>query len=208
MKVDGNKFRQARFVRFLKLADRQPSGRPVRIIDVGGTRSYWEAFRSQWEDRQFKITIVNLDPEPYEDEVYTIRRGNACALPEYGDNSFDIVHSNSVIEHVGQWKNMQAMAGEIRRLAPSYFVQTPNIWFPVEPHYRTAFIHWLPEPVRASMLLRKKRGFLSAGSLDEAMHNVQDINLLSAGQMAFLFPDAAIERERIALLTKSIIAIK
>jgi hypothetical protein len=49
---------------------------------------------------------------------------------------------------------MVAFAREVRRLAPSYFVQTPNFWFPMEPHWMVPAFHWLPAPVRVQMFMR------------------------------------------------------
>jgi hypothetical protein len=209
MKVDGNLFRQKRFAKFLRVADlATPSTGKLRILDVGGTQSYWEALSPLWAGRDFEITIVNLGVEESDSYPYHVRAGDACALDQYESNSYDIVHSNSVIEHVGRWTQMQSMAGEIRRLAPHYYVQTPNYWFPYEPHYRTAFMHWYPESVRASMIVKKKRGFIHASSFDQAMRDVQDINLITARQMTALFPDAEIHKERVGPLTKSLIAIR
>ena len=126
-----------------------------------------------------------------------------------GDNAFDVVHSNSVIEHVGLWSNQRRMAQEVRRLAPRYFVQTPNFWFPLEPHFRMPFIHWLPEPWRAAILMRRACGFYPrARSFDEAQQILEDARLLNVKAMAALFPDATIECERFAFVTKSIIALR
>jgi len=101
------------------------------------------------------------------------------------------------------------MAHEVRRLARRYFVQTPNYWFPLEPHLRTPFIHWLPEPWRAAIVSRRACGYHPrAQSYDEARTILDDARLLDANAMATLFPDAAIERERFAGLTKSLIAIR
>jgi 2-polyprenyl-3-methyl-5-hydroxy-6-metoxy-1,4-benzoquinol methylase len=208
MQIDGNRFRRKRFGQFLAVADRiGVRDRPVRIIDIGGSVSYWQALAPLWQDRAFDITVVNLDVAPQESGNIRLLPGDACAL-DYADNSFDIVHSNSVLEHVGHWPRMRDMAAEVRRLAPHYYVQTPNYWFPIEPHYRSAFMHWMPESVRAAMLVRARRGFRSASNYDDAMESVQSINLVSGRQMSALFPDGAILKERLGPLTKSLIAVR
>lgn len=209
MKVDGNRFRRARFARFLALADTASGAGPLRILDVGGSKSYWTSLGDLWVGRDWRITIVNLDLAAEEDGPFALRPGNACDLSEHADASFDLVHSNSVIEHVGHWPEMTAMAREIRRLAPHYFVQTPNLWFPVEPHFRTLFFALYPEARRARMLMRKRRGFRGpATDMAVAMASIQSVNLLDAAQMRALFPDAAVERERVFGLTKSLIAVR
>lgn len=210
MKIDGNRFRQARFAIFLALADRAAApGRPMRILDIGGTKNYWEALAPLWQDRDFDITIINLGTPAHDDGAYHIRPGNACAMPEYGDNMFDIVHSNSVIEHVGQWHQMAAMAREVRRLAPHYYLQTPNLWFPVEPHYRSLFFAHLPEAVRARKLMKRKHGFRGPyPDFAQAIADVQTVNLLEARGLTALFPDGRLIRERFFGLTKSLTVVR
>ncbi|MDX3910523.1 MAG: class I SAM-dependent methyltransferase [Sphingobium sp.] len=186
-----------------------PGKDTIRLLDIGGTRAYWEGVRDLWQHLPLDITIVNIGAEARDDPPYQLRGGDACNLFDHADGSFDVVHSNSVIEHVGHWAEITAMAKEIQRLAPHYFVQTPNYGFPLEPHYRTLFFHWLPESMRASILTKRKLGFRGPeASFDDAMLNVQTVNLLTARQMAALFPDARIAREKVAGLSKSLIAIR
>ncbi len=69
--------------------------------------------------------------------------GDACALP-WNDKHFDIVYSNAVIEHVGDFERQKKMAAEIMRTGKRWFVTTPNRWYPFEFHLRLPFITWLP----------------------------------------------------------------
>ena len=78
-------------------------------------------------------------------------------MPEFTTGEFDVVFSNSVIEHVGDFDDQRRMADEVRRVGRRFFVQTPNRWFPLEVHTRLPFVHWLPDAVagRAYDLVRK-----------------------------------------------------
>jgi hypothetical protein len=200
-----NRFRQKRMQLFLELLSPHLAA-PLRILDVGGTAHYWHALPGLYGRDDVEITVVNLGEREFDDKNLKVRHGDARDLWDFADQSFDVLHSNSVIEHVGLWKDMQRMASEVRRLAPSYFVQTPNVWFPFEPHYRLPMVHWLPEQARAAVIDKFDR-YASGGERDP-IAEVQKTFLLSVRQMRALFPDADICRERFGGLTKSIIAIR
>lgn len=205
-----NSFRRRRTEMFLKVVDPilERKGE-VHILDVGGTVGYWRTLESLLGSRNIRFTLVNLGGEPRDEGRFAIRPGNACDLAEYADDSFDIVHSNSVIEHVGRWQEMRRMAEEVRRLAPTYFLQTPNVWFPVEAHFSLPFIHWLPEQMRAAILYAPKGKFVPRDApYDAAIEMVQRVNLLSRNQLSRLFPDARMVAERVGGLAKSWIAIR
>lgn len=205
-----NAFRRKRFAAFLALVDEvvRERGR-CRILDLGGGVAYWLGLEESWRDRPIHVTLVNLAAEPVPDGRFLSLAGDACSLPEQPDAAFDIVHSNSVIEHVGSWADKRRMAAEVRRLAPRHFVQTPNYWFPIEPHFRMAAIHWLPRPWRRALVMGAARGFYPrAATLDQADAVLRDAALLDAREMAELFPGSRLVRERFCGLTKSLIAIR
>src|SRR3546814_5691109 len=90
-----------------------------------------------------------------------------------------------------------------------YYLQTPDFAFPVEPHFRTVGFHWLPEQARAALIQRRGFGFRKkAASVEEAVTNIQSVNLLTKGQMKALFGDAVIFHERFLGLPKSLIAVR
>jgi len=211
----GSKFRLSRFRTLLlplitKLARK---GDQVRILDLGGAQEYWwPLWESELSDR-CQVTICNLNEiragfnGRHIGKVSFIR-GDARRM-DFPDNAFDLVHSNSMIEHVGRWGDVVAAAGEIRRLAPYHFVQTPSFGFPVEPHYRLPLIHWLPEQIRVRIVLLLKSRYLpDTATFSDAMELVQSYQLLDRRQMSALFPESRIVSERFAgLLVKSHIAI-
>jgi hypothetical protein len=205
------RFRRARARRIVELIGGISASRGrCRIIDLGGEPAYWELFdRAFMERSKVHVTLVNPQAFEVDDPMFKAVAGDACSLPEYGDGSFDLAHSNSVVEHVGDWPRMEAFAGEVRRLAPAYYVQTPYFWFPVEPHFSAPFFHWRSEQARARLLMKRRHGFSErAADIGQAMRDVQHARLLDKAQFRFLFPDAEHHDERAAGLTKSLIAIR
>jgi Methyltransferase domain len=193
----------------------------VKIIDLGGERAYWLAFDKAYLDsRNVTITIVNLSAntvnlamssnETVNDPRFSMVIGDACNLSQFADASFDLVHSNSVIEHVGSWNNFEAFAAESRRLAPAYYLQTPYFWFPIEPHFIAPFIHWLPESLRLKIVfkLNVTGSYLPFRSMSDAMRLVRDAAMLDKTQIRYLFPDGAIRFEWFFLLPKSLIVTR
>ena len=181
-----------------------------RIIDIGGRVEYWNPILPTLNAVEAKITVVNLEKtQPKPGPMFDFAYGNACDLSAYADKSYDFAHSNSLIEHVGRWPEMKRCAEEIGRVADSYYVQTPYLWFPIEPHFRAPFYAWLPEQTRARLLMALDLGYIGkAATLDQAMADVQSINLLDHAQMKALFPDAKITFERVLGLPKSMIACR
>lgn len=180
-----------------------------RILDVGGTETYWKLGKNLIHNREIKIDLLNLTEIKTSQSFFKSLIGDARDMSDIADNSYDLCHSNSVIEHVGNWNDMVNMAREIRRISPNYFVQVPYFWFPIEPHFRFPFFHWLPEQLRYQILLKKNLGFHNRKSnINDAMVAIQSAMLLDRPQLACLFPDANIFSEKIGFLTKSLMAIR
>lgn len=184
----------------------------VNIIDIGGTERYWnivpEAFLA---NHQVTITVVNLPKMTLKQDYgpFKFIGADACNLEQFGDQSFHIAHSNSVVEHVGDWKRMVQFAEELARVAQQYFVQTPNYWFPIEPHFMAPFFHWLPKQNRIWLVLHFHLGNRAkAASMDEAVRLVDSVQLLDRRRFQELFKDAQVLTERFFLLPKSLIAVK
>ena len=61
-------YRARRLARFVALADEilKEKGE-VRILDMGGNRDYWLDLEPVWKGRNFKFTLVNLQPERLDD---------------------------------------------------------------------------------------------------------------------------------------------
>jgi len=206
----GNRLRGRRARKFLDplLENLHARRGSISVVDLGGTELYWTRLGDRLERFNISVTLVNMRPQTVTHPRFTSIAGSATRT-DFGDNTFDLVHSNSTIEHVGQWPDMRDMAREVRRLAPVYYVQVPNFWFPVEPHFRSVFFHYLPEQIRARMLMRWRLGFHGpCPTLDDAMRHVQSSKLLDSAQLRALFPDAKIMGERVFGLVKSLIAIR
>jgi hypothetical protein len=197
-------FRRRRIDLFLEIF--RP-GATTRILDVGGFANDWDGV----VPIESPITLLNLEhpslveplPKRFVEEI-----GDGCAL-RHPDKSFDIAYSNSVIEHLHTLENQKRFATEIRRVGKGVFVQTPNRWFPIEPHFVTVFIHFLPTRIARKLLpFLSFRGWFRSGDNVQLSKLAAELRLLNFRELKELFPDCEIHRERWFGLTKSFIAVR
>lgn len=97
-------------------------------------------------------------------------QANGLELP-FADQSFDLVYSNAVIEHVGNASEQALFVREHVRVGRHWMLTTPNRLFPVEAHTFTFVRHmnpnWRPSTPVYTRLLSKGdlRGLLPAGAV-------------------------------------------
>jgi len=201
----GNRLREKRFRRFESLVG--SIARPMRILDLGGTNSFWE--NRGWANRpDVEIVTLNLVREDRIHSNITPLAGDATDLTRFGERSFDVVFSNSVIEHLFTFANQARMASGIRRVGKAYWVQTPNFWFPIEPHFHVPGWQWMPRNMRVSLIRRWRCGWRGPCSdVAGARMLVDEIRLLRKKELRALFPDATLIAERFSGFVKSWVAV-
>jgi hypothetical protein len=199
-------FRRKRFKLFHDLISRIEHT-PITILDIGGWQAFWEVVG--FSDTPHKIILLNTHNVNIRHNNFVSIIGDARKLDTFTDNSFDVVFSNSVIEHLGTYQDQQRMANEVRRVGKKYFIQTPSFFFPIEPHFLFPFYHWLPSALRVSLIRKFSLGFISrAPSKEQAVQTLSEYRLLKKSEMKALFPDAIIHSEKLLGFTKSYMAIK
>lgn len=184
----------------------------MRILDVGAEVNPSADGSLQLIDSypwKANISAINLSPLHIEKIKKTYpeidaRTGDACNLP-YADKSFDVVFSNAVIEHVGSYEHQKQMASEIMRVGKSWFVTTPNRWYPYEFHMRLPFVTWLPN-----------HGYGWASKLISYNHVMKryqsgldrsDLRLMTAIELAACFSNSRIVKSRITFMAETLIVI-
>jgi hypothetical protein len=196
----GNRFRDRRFAHFeAHLASIEG---PISIIDIGGTSQYWHQ-RGVLDRFDVHITLVNLKHVPADHDRLTSVVADATNLRDYGDGQFDIAFSNSVIEHVGDRKSQRLMALEIQRVGRMHYVQTPNKYFVIEPHFLLPYFQFFPRPVAITILTKTP---LSRGHRWDpafAAEYVDEIDLLSKRFLTSCFPSSQIAKESLFGFAKS-----
>ena len=174
------------------------------ILDIGGAPGWWKLVEPKNRD----ITIVNIDQRQEKNTVangFKFKVVDGRSLP-FGPASFDLTFSNSVIEHVGSFEDQRRFASEMLRCGKSIYLQTPNKWFPVEPHMMALLIHWLPFLVQRR-LVRWATVWGWVTKPDQAAIDsfVRGIRLMSRNELKEIFPGCEITSEKFLGLTKSFI---
>jgi SAM-dependent methyltransferase len=184
----------------------------TKILDVGaevdpnGKRGLQFIDLHPWKNM---LSAINLSAE----HIAAIKQlypkidakvGDACALP-WPDKYFDVVYSNAVIEHVGDFDRQKQMAAEIMRVGKQWFVTTPNRWYPFEFHMRLPFVTWLP----GDMYLRVGRiisyNHVSKKYVFGIKHD--GLRLMTTRELKLCFPSSEIIRQRVTFKAETLIAI-
>lgn len=176
-----------------------------RVIDLGGTPRSW----LRAPVRPACVLVVNL--APLDDPAapwLAVEQADACDLPEQvGARGFDLVFSNSLLEHVGGYARRAALARAVHRLAPRHWVQTPYRYFPLEPHFLFPGMQFLPVRWRRHVAARWPLAH-SRTPAEQAVAAVLSVELVSRTELRHHFPDSHILVERVGPLVKSLIAVR
>ncbi|MHC0064164.1 class I SAM-dependent methyltransferase [Nostoc sp. UIC 10890] len=200
-----SKLRKKRFSLFTSILDSMPS--PIKILDVGGTISFWKnlGFLNE-EVKDVEIILLNVKFIETSSTHPKIKQvvGNATNMANFQSNEFDIVFSNSVIEHVGDYEQQRQMAAEVMRVGKKYFVQTPNLFFPIEPHFVFPLFQFMPINIRVWLLTNFALGWYDKVTDKQLARSIAtSIQLLNKRKFLNLFPEAQLYEEKFFGLTKS-----
>jgi hypothetical protein len=194
--------------RWTRLVSRFTELGEMTVLDLGGTPRAWAAVPV----RPARLVILNTEPSGNDSSVAAeVVTGDACDPPApLGRDRFDLVYSNSVIEHVGGHERRKRFAETARTFAPHHWVQTPYRYFPVEPHFLFPGYQFLPLAARAALGRHwgPARRSMHTMPVAEAIDFVQSIELLSVTDMLAYFPGCEVARERLGGMVKSLIAIR
>jgi len=178
------------------------------VLDVGGSMLFHNVLASNgFHFLSYTIVNIHAPDEPLKSPRVTWVVSDALSLP-FSNQQFDLIICNSLIEHLETYEAQHTVASEVRRVGQRYYVQTPNYWFPLEPHRLTVFLHWLPRRLLAKLV----RWFTLWGVLtrpaEVQVHSfLKALRLLRRSEMAELFPDASHSVESCLGLAKSLIAM-
>lgn len=196
----GNYFRNKRFKFFFDKINLL--NKPISILDLGGKINFWEN-RGLTGHTDFKITLLNLEKEVSEYSNVKTLKGNILDLKIFKKNSFDIVFSNSVIEHLSNLENQRKMAFEVLRIGKKHIIQTPNKKFFIEPHYLLPFFQFIPKKLQFTILTKTKLSRLKTWDKKFANQYLDEIRLMTKKELNEIFPNSSIYFESFLGMTKS-----
>jgi len=130
-----------------------------RILEAGtGSGHIAHYFAAQYP--RTSVVAADVVDSRVVTEGYDFAQLSGTALP-FEPGSFDVVISNHVLEHVGDWTAQLDHLTELRRvLAPDgvMYLAIPNRWSPYEGHFRLPFLSWPPRSVRDAYVRVTGRG--------------------------------------------------
>jgi len=176
------------------------------IIDLGGTEEFWNIIDSDFlYKNNVKITLINL--EPYEiknNQIFKMYHMNFFSLNPKDFSDFDLSFSNSVIEHLENNENQKKFANLHKMIAKYYYCQSPNKYFPIEPHFMFPYFQFLPIKIKIFLMRNFNLGNFSKMKSAQDCHSVlNEIKLLSYKELLHIFSRPYLYIEKFLALNKS-----
>lgn len=149
--LPSRRFKGMKIERLLDLANRP---QPIRMLEVGTGSGGIAHYFGTHPQLRCEVDAVDVHDNRLVTEGYRYQQVRDTQLP-FADGTFDVVVTNHVIEHVGDEQAQHAHLSELHRvLRPDGvgYLAVPNRWMLVEPHYKLAFLSWLPHAWRTPYL--------------------------------------------------------
>jgi ubiquinone/menaquinone biosynthesis C-methylase UbiE len=199
----GNKFRQKRLKSFKEIVKKME--KPITILDIGGSEIFWKNLNFH-NDNNIHIKVLNITDTKTNYSNIEFICGDALDLNMYKDNIFDIVFSNSMIEHLYSKEKQMKVTKDIIRIGRYHYIQTPNKFFFMEPHYLLPYFQFFPRKIKYIILTRTKLSRFKYWEKSMAKQYLEEIRLISEHEMKIFFPDSILLKENFFGLTKSFTA--
>lgn len=152
--------RRLKAMKIERLLDLSALPQPISLLEIGTGSGGIAHYFANHETLRCSVTAVDVIDQRLLHAGFDFVQVSDTTLP-FPTDHFDVVLSNHVIEHVGDAQAQHRHLDEIRRVlrpAGIGYLAVPNRWMLVEPHYRLAFLSWLPPAWRTPYLRMMKRG--------------------------------------------------
>ncbi len=152
--------RRKKAEKILRLLNLQRIPQPIRLLDVGAGAGGIAQYFGNHPEISCQVTAVDVEDLRQVCDGYRFVQVDGVELP-FEEESFDVVLSNHVIEHVGDRSAQLRHLQEVRRVMAANgvgYLAVPNRWMLVEPHYKLLFLSWLPRTWRTPYLRLMRRG--------------------------------------------------
>ncbi|MEA3375839.1 MAG: class I SAM-dependent methyltransferase [Chloroflexota bacterium] len=133
----------------------------LRCLDIGcGTGEISRGLAGQTKEMFALDYVFNLIHTAAKREPPTsvhFLQADGVRLP-FGAASFDLIICAQLYEHMAQAERLPVEIQRVLRPGGICFFSGPNKVWPIEPHYRLPFLHWLPRRLAALYLRLSSRG--------------------------------------------------
>jgi hypothetical protein len=199
------KIRNKRMAFFIEFLDSIKTDKTLKILDIGGTNYFWDLWLKNIPFT-IDLTLLNINNEITKGYKSIILDANE--LYKLDKLDYDVVFSNSLIEHLTTYENQIKFAETILRISKKHFIQTPAFIFPLEPHFLFPFFHWFSKNIRVFLVQHFNLGwYKKQDNLGEAKKLVDEIRILKKKELKDLFPNSKIVTEKMFFITKSYIIV-